>query len=275
MRSASGRAIGGLATRHREVGATTWKACAGRVPRARQLAGTFAPGSGPNCFSTVLTAAGVPDADHDRDVLERFEAWLSVTCRRVARDEAPGTVLVWRGKDGLAAHAAITLGDGWAFEKPSRRAVDASRCRVARRRPARQPGRGLAPRALPDSGPSFGGAGRRRRASRHRHPRLRAAPPTSTRRCRARCAARPPRGPERAGDLRWLGPSTSGTAIRPCGRRDAVDEVAEHSRVETARVRRRRRARVRDAYDAVAEHALRMELVTVAVAALDRTRDQR
>lgn len=31
----------------------------------------------------------------------------------------PGVVLVWRGAEGVAAHAAVTVGDGYALSKPS------------------------------------------------------------------------------------------------------------------------------------------------------------
>lgn len=119
-RSPTGRAKDGLTTRHRDVRAATWRACDERVPGARRLAGTFPPGSGPNCFGTVMGAAGVADADDECVVCEPFEDWLTAMCRRGGRDDLPGTVFVWRDKGSAAAHAAITLGDGWAFEKPSR-----------------------------------------------------------------------------------------------------------------------------------------------------------
>lgn len=109
-----------LTTRHREVRAATWKACADVVPGARDLAGTFPPGGGPNCFGTVLGAAGVPGAANECVLREPFDAWLADCCEGGGPDDAPGTVFVWRDNEGLVAHTAITLGDGWAFEKPSR-----------------------------------------------------------------------------------------------------------------------------------------------------------
>jgi hypothetical protein len=122
-RSPSGRAPALAPSRHREVPAATWKASAQRVPGARAVAGTFASGSGPNCFGTVLGAAGVLGALDERVVREPFEDWLATACRPIGRDRsddgAPGTVLLWRNRDGLAEHAAITLGGGWAFQKGS------------------------------------------------------------------------------------------------------------------------------------------------------------
>ncbi len=109
-----------LTTRHSEVAASTWDACAALVPGARAIAGTFPPRGGANCFGTVMGAAGVDGAADEWVVREPFEDWLSTACRRGGCDAAPGTVFVWRDNGGLVAHSAITLGDGWAFEKPSR-----------------------------------------------------------------------------------------------------------------------------------------------------------
>ncbi|HUR78820.1 MAG TPA: hypothetical protein VMZ22_12805 [Acidimicrobiales bacterium] len=81
------------------------------VPGARAMAGTFADGSGPNCLSTVMEAAGASGV---------FDEWLANACRPGGNDDDPGIVLVWRDAEAQPAHAAITLGDGWAFEKPSR-----------------------------------------------------------------------------------------------------------------------------------------------------------
>jgi len=50
---------GRIASRHDEVDPRTWKAAAERLPLARDLAGTFATSSGPNCFGTVMAAVGV------------------------------------------------------------------------------------------------------------------------------------------------------------------------------------------------------------------------
>ncbi len=46
-------------SRHAEVPASAWRAAGGLLPEARQLAGRFPNGSGPNCFGTVMAAAGV------------------------------------------------------------------------------------------------------------------------------------------------------------------------------------------------------------------------
>jgi hypothetical protein len=101
-------------SRHAEV--ATWPKL---VPGARRLAGTFASGAGSNCFGNVMGAAGVPNAAEEWMQIEPFERWLAATCRKGGTDAEPGTVLVWRDNDGRSAHAAITLGDGWAFQKPS------------------------------------------------------------------------------------------------------------------------------------------------------------
>ena len=105
-------------SRHDEVSAATWRSAANPLPRAKALAGTFAEASDPNCFGAVLGAAGVEGAEDRQVRQEPFESWLSSACRPGGRDGEPGTVLVWRDR-GVAAHAAVTLGDGWAFEKPA------------------------------------------------------------------------------------------------------------------------------------------------------------
>lgn len=106
-------------SRHNKVCETTWMRCADVVPGARSLAGTFPPGSGPNCFGTVMGACGEFGAE---DVWMRqppFEEWLKRCTRTGGEDELPGTILVWRDADGVARHAAVTIGDGWGLEKPS------------------------------------------------------------------------------------------------------------------------------------------------------------
>ncbi len=105
-------------SRHDEVPAEVWHA-ADMLPAARRLAGTFAASSGPNCFGTVMAAAGVAGADQVWMQREPFEQWLSERTRPGGRDDEPGTVLVWRSPDGLVQHAAVTLGAEWALHKPS------------------------------------------------------------------------------------------------------------------------------------------------------------
>ena len=48
-----------------------------------------------------------------------LEEGLRDPTRPGGEDARPGTVLVWRDRDGLVLHAAVTLGDGWALHKPS------------------------------------------------------------------------------------------------------------------------------------------------------------
>ena len=106
-------------SRHDQVTDATWAAASGLLPQARSLAGTFADRSGPNCFGTVMAAAGVPGADLEWMLREPFEQWLSETARPGGCDRDPGTVLVWRSPDRLVQHAAVTIGGGWALHKPS------------------------------------------------------------------------------------------------------------------------------------------------------------
>jgi hypothetical protein len=106
-------------SRHDDVPDQVWARTSGLLPGARPLAGTFPPGSGPNCFGTVMAASGVPGAVSEWMQREPFEEWLCDRTRPGGSDGAPGTVLVWRSPDGLVQHAAVTLGGGWALHKPS------------------------------------------------------------------------------------------------------------------------------------------------------------
>jgi hypothetical protein len=106
-------------SRHDEVKEETWDVAANVLSEARSLAGKFAVTSGPNCFGTVMAAFGVAGADSVWMQREPFEEWLSDTTRPGGQDDDPGTVFVWRSPDGLAQHAAVTLGAGWALHKPS------------------------------------------------------------------------------------------------------------------------------------------------------------
>ena len=106
------------ASRHDEVKASTWRACERLLPGAREIAGQFAPSSGPNCFGTTLAAAGLVDST-SCVVQEPFEDFLSAHCTPSGRDEEPGTVFVWRDGHGQPVHSAVTIGDGWALEKPA------------------------------------------------------------------------------------------------------------------------------------------------------------
>lgn len=110
---------GGRRSRHAEVPRSVWARAADRLPRARSLAGTFAPSSGPNCFGTVLAAAGEPDARDEWILEDRFVRWLRSRCQPGGRDDEAGTVLVWRDRHARPVHAAVTLGHGWAMEKPA------------------------------------------------------------------------------------------------------------------------------------------------------------
>lgn len=108
-----------LTSRHEMVAPGTWARAREVLPRARALAGTFADGSGPNCFGTVMAAAGVLGAEAVWMLREPFEEWLSAATVPGGVDADPGTVLVWRDTEGRVAHAAVTIGDGLALHKPS------------------------------------------------------------------------------------------------------------------------------------------------------------
>lgn len=106
-------------SRHAEVAEATWQVAARVLPGARDLAGAFPRASGPNCFGTVLGAAGVARAAGTWIQREPFEEWLASATRPGGRDDQAGTVLVWRDSKSMVQHAAVTLGDGWALQKQS------------------------------------------------------------------------------------------------------------------------------------------------------------
>ncbi|GAB2600651.1 hypothetical protein [Kribbella endophytica] len=106
-------------SRHREVPVGVWRGAEALLPRARELAGTFPEGSGPNCFGTVMAAAGIEGAESEWMQREPFDHWLDESTTHGGRDGVPGTLLVWRGADRAVQHAAVTLGSGWALHKPS------------------------------------------------------------------------------------------------------------------------------------------------------------
>ena len=129
-------------SRHREVPASVWRAAAGVLPQARDLAGTFADGSGPNCFGTVMAAAGVEGAAQEWMQRQPFDAWLDQHTTRGGRDDVPGTVLVWRDTNRAVQHAAVTLSAGWAFHKPNQSWMGPREVRTTREilRATRTPG---------------------------------------------------------------------------------------------------------------------------------------
>lgn len=110
---------GGPPCQKPEVPEGVWKAASPLLPRVRELAGTFATHSGANCFGAVMGAAGVTEAENEWMQREPFEAFLEGRTQLGGDDDQPGTVLLWRSVDGLAQHAAVTLGGGWAFQKAS------------------------------------------------------------------------------------------------------------------------------------------------------------
>ncbi|MCU1673368.1 MAG: hypothetical protein JWN77_1481 [Frankiales bacterium] len=106
-------------SQHRRVPASVWRASEGLLPDAQRLAGRFPASSGPNCFGTVMAAAGIEGAEAVWLQREPFEEWLSRATVPGGNDAEAGTVLVWRSPEGAVEHAAVTLGGGWAMHKPS------------------------------------------------------------------------------------------------------------------------------------------------------------
>jgi hypothetical protein len=108
-------------SRHGMVEPGIWRRAEPVLPMARRLAGTFAAGSGANCFGTVLAAAGEAEAENAWPVLPEFPIWLddhTEPVRGTSHDHEPGTVFVWT-ENGAIAHASVTIGDGWMLSKPS------------------------------------------------------------------------------------------------------------------------------------------------------------
>lgn len=110
---------GGFPSRHRDIDTSVWRRASGIVPGAEALGGTFCRSSGPNCFGTVMAAAGIAGAADEWMLQEPFLDWLRSRCEPGGTDDEPGTVLVWFNTEGLPVHAAVTIGGGWALEKPS------------------------------------------------------------------------------------------------------------------------------------------------------------
>lgn len=132
-------------SRHLEVPESLWENTRATLPGARTLAGTYPHGSGPNCFGTVMAAAGRSEAIDVWMMQEPFEAWLSAVAVPNGKDNDPGTVLVWRSPDGLAQHAAVTIGGGYALHKPSQGWMSPRKVLTVKEviASARQPGRRL------------------------------------------------------------------------------------------------------------------------------------
>jgi hypothetical protein len=90
LRRVLGRFVtGGRAeSQHSDVPASVWDAIDTLLPGARRVAGTFPPGSGPNCFGTVMAAAGRRGAQHEWMQRESFEEWLRDSASATSRGEA-------------------------------------------------------------------------------------------------------------------------------------------------------------------------------------------
>ncbi|WP_424951357.1 hypothetical protein [Deinococcus sp.] len=88
-----------------------------RFPELPRLMGSFAQGSGPNCFGSVMAACGVPGVEGLWLHAPLLLRWLNRVASPSDTLDACGTVLVWRDAAGKAQHAALSLGDGWLFHK--------------------------------------------------------------------------------------------------------------------------------------------------------------
>lgn len=137
--------LGRRPSRHLEVPEHIWENSRAALPGARALAGTFPHASGPNCFGTVMAAAGRSDAAGRWMLREPFEEWLSSTAAPGGSDDDAGTVLVWRSPDGLVQHAAVAIGGGYVLHKPSQGWMSPRKILTAKEAiaSARQPGRRL------------------------------------------------------------------------------------------------------------------------------------
>ncbi len=132
-------------SRHAEVSERHWHTISPQLPGARSLAGQFPTCSGPNCFATVMTVAGIASAATEWMQVAAFEEWLAQSTRPGGNDDRPGTLLVWRDLNGSAVHAAITIGDGWLIHKPSQGWMSPSKVLAVRdgKLSSRAPGRQL------------------------------------------------------------------------------------------------------------------------------------
>jgi len=110
-------AASGVPCQRAEVPPEVWRAAQEVLPGARALAGSFPQGSAGNCFGTVMGAAGTRGAAAEWMQREPFEAFLQERTRPGGRDDQAGTVLLRRSSNGLAQHAAVTLGGGWGLHK--------------------------------------------------------------------------------------------------------------------------------------------------------------
>lgn len=102
--------------RRAELAAERWQQVERVLPGIPSRAGTFHPDSGPNCFGAVIEAfTGQRIAR--RTERNEFEAWLESRIDAPGAADDLGTVLLWRDDHNALQHAAVSLGDGYAFHK--------------------------------------------------------------------------------------------------------------------------------------------------------------
>ncbi len=102
--------------RRAEFPAEQWQQVQRALPGLPDRVGTFHPDSGPNCLGAVIEAFTGQIITH-RTERHEFEAWLKSRLVATGAADELGTVLLWRDEHGALQHAAVSLGDGYAFHK--------------------------------------------------------------------------------------------------------------------------------------------------------------
>lgn len=99
-----------------ELSPRHWRQALRALPGILSRAGTFHPDSGPNCFGAIIEAF---KGQHIQRRTERneFETWLRARVAKPGVTDELGTVLLWRDDHDALQHAAVSLGDGYAFHK--------------------------------------------------------------------------------------------------------------------------------------------------------------
>lgn len=102
--------------RRAELSPEHWRRALRAISGIPSRAGTFHPDSGPNCFGAVIEAFTGRHITRRTERYE-FETWLGARVAGPGAAEELGTVLLWRDDHNALQHAAVSLGDGYAFHK--------------------------------------------------------------------------------------------------------------------------------------------------------------
>lgn len=102
--------------RRAELPAEQWRQIQQALPGIPSRAGTFHPDSGPNCLGAVIEAFTGQRITR-RTERHEFETWLRTRITGPSVTNELGTVLLWRDDHNALRHAAVSLGDGYAFHK--------------------------------------------------------------------------------------------------------------------------------------------------------------